>query len=191
MSRGVMQPELERKATEHMSGTIEVLKREFASIRTGRASLALLDVIMVNYYGASTPLQQLASLSIPDSRQIAIQPWDQKIIPEIEKAIMKSDLGITPVNDGKTIRIHIPPLTEERRKQLVKIVKKKAEEAKIAIRNVRRDTNEELKKLEKEKHLSEDDVKRQQDEIQKITNTHIAKVDEILAHKEKEIMEVK
>jgi len=174
-----------------MSGTIEVLKREFASIRTGRASLALLDVIMVNYYGASTPLQQLASLSIPDSRQIAIQPWDQKIIPEIEKAIMKSDLGITPVNDGKTIRIHIPPLTEERRKQLVKIVKKKAEEAKIAIRNVRRDTNEELKKLEKEKHLSEDDVKRQQDEIQKITNTHIAKVDEILAHKEKEIMEVK
>jgi len=174
-----------------MSGAIEVLKREFASIRTGRASLALLDVIMVNYYGASTPLQQLASLSIPDSRQIAIQPWDQKIIPEIEKAIMKSDLGITPVNDGKTIRIHIPPLTEERRKQLVKIVKKKAEEAKIAIRNVRRDINEELKKLEKEKHLSEDDVKRQQDEIQKITNTHIAKVDEILAHKEKEIMEVK
>ncbi len=185
-----MEQELKRKTTERMAGAIEVLKREFASIRTGRASLALLDGIVVNYYGTSTPLQQLASLSIPESRQIAIQPWDQKIISDIEKAIMKSDLGITPVNDGKTIRIHIPPLTEERRKQLVKVVKKKAEEAKIAIRNVRRDTIEELKKLEKEKHLSEDDVKRSQDEIQKITDSYIAKVDEVLAHKEKEIMEV-
>jgi ribosome recycling factor len=185
-----MEQELKRKTTERMAGAIEVLKREFASIRTGRASLALLDGIVVNYYGTSTPLQQLASLSIPESRQIAIQPWDQKIISDIEKAIMKSDLGITPVNDGKTIRIHIPLLTEERRKQLVKVVKKKAEEAKIAIRNVRRDTIEELKKLEKEKHLSEDDVKRSQDEIQKITDSYIAKVDEVLAHKEKEIMEV-
>lgn len=173
-----------------MNGAIEVLKREFSSIRTGRASLALFDGIMVNYYGASTPLQQLATMSIPDSRQIAIHPWDQKIIPEIEKAIMKSDLGITPVNDGKTIRIHIPPLTEERRKQLVKIVKKKAEEAKVAIRNIRRDINDEIKKLEKEKQLSEDDTKRYQDELQKITNAHIAKVDEILDNKEKEIMEV-
>ncbi len=185
-----MEKELKRKAIERMSGALEALKRDFASIRTSRASLALLDDIMVNYYGTSTPLQQLASLSIPDSRQIAIQPWDQKIIPEIEKAIMKSDLGITPVNDGRIIRIHIPSLTEERRKQLVKIVKKKAEEAKVAIRNIRRDINEELKKLEKENHLSEDDLKRSQDEIQKTTDIHIAKVDEILAHKEKEIMEV-
>ena len=185
-----MEKELKRKAIERMSGALEALKRDFASIRTSRASLALLDDIMVNYYGTSTPLQQLASLSIPDSRQIAIQPWDQKIIPEIEKAIMKSDLGITPVNDGRIIRIHIPSLTEERRKQLVKIVKKKAEEAKVAIRNIRRDINEELKKLEKENHLSEDDLKRSQDEIQKTTDMHIAKVDEILAHKEKEIMEV-
>ncbi len=185
-----MEKELKRKAIERMSGALEALKRDFASIRTSRASLALLDDIMVNYYGTSTPLQQLASLSIPDSRQISIQPWDQKIIPEIEKAIMKSDLGITPVNDGRIIRIHIPSLTEERRKQLVKIVKKKAEEAKVAIRNIRRDINEELKKLEKENYLSEDDLKRSQDEIQKTTDIHIAKVDEILAHKEKEIMEV-
>jgi len=173
-----------------MTGAIEALKKEFASIRTGRASLALLDGIVVNYYGASTPLQQLASMNIPESRLIAIQPWDPKIIPDIEKAIMKSDLGITPVNDGKMIRIQIPLLTEERRKQLVKIVKKKAEETKVAIRNVRRDSIEELKKLEKEKHLSEDDVKRAQDEIQKITDSFITKVDEVLNHKEKEIMEV-
>lgn len=185
-----MLQELKRKTNDRMASAIESLKREFASIRTGRASLALLDGIMVNYYGTLTPLQQLSSLSIPESRQIAIQPWDPKIIPDIEKAIMKSDLGITPVNDGKIIRIHIPPLTEERRKQLVKVVKKKAEDSRVAIRNIRRDTNEEIKKLEKEKHLSEDDVKRFQDEIQKLTNSYIAKVDEILNHKEKEIMEV-
>jgi ribosome recycling factor len=169
---------------------MEALKKEFASIRTGRASLALLDGIVVNYYGVSTPLQQLTSLSIPESRLIAIQPWDPKSIPDIEKAIMKSDLGITPVNDGRMIRIQIPPLTEERRKQLVKIVKKKAEETKVAIRNIRRDTNEEIKKIEKEKHLSEDDIKRFQEEIQKVTDSFIVKVDEVLNFKEKEIMEV-
>jgi ribosome recycling factor len=185
-----MEQESKRKTTERMTGAIEALKKEFASIRTGRASLALLDGIVVNYYGASTLLQQLASMSIPESRLIAIQPWDPKIIPDIEKAIMKSDLGITPVNDGRMIRIQIPPLTEERRKQLVKIVKKKAEETKVAIRNIRRDTNEEIKKIEKEKHLSEDDIKRFQDEIQKVTDSFIAKVDEVLNFKEKEIMEV-
>jgi ribosome recycling factor len=185
-----MEQELKRKTAERMARTIEVLKKEFASIRTGRASLALLDGITVNYFETPTPLQQLASLSIPESRQIAIQPWDQKIIPEIEKAILKSDLGLTPMNDGKMIRINIPLLTEERRKQLVKTVKKKAEEAKVAIRNIRRDSNEELKKIEKEKHLSEDVIKKSQDEIQKITDSYISKVDEVLAHKEKEIMEV-
>ncbi len=185
-----MEQELKRKTAERMSRTIEVLKKEFASVRTGRASLALLDGIMVNYYDTQTPLQQLASLSIPESRQIAVQPWDQKIIPDIEKAIMKSDLGLTPMNDGKIIRINIPPLTEERRKQLVKAVKKKAEEAKISIRNIRRDANEELRKLEKEKHLSEDEVKKLQEETQKITDSYIAKADEVLGHKEKEIMEV-
>jgi len=185
-----MQQEPKRKATERMNGAIDALKKELASIRTGRASLALLDGILVNYYGTPTQLQQLASLSIPESRQIAVQPWDPKTIPDIEKAIMRSDLGITPVNDGKIIRIHIPPLTEERRKQLVKVVRKKAEETKVAIRNVRRDANEELKKLEKEGHLSEDDLKRQQDEIQKLTDSFIAKVEELLGHKEREIMEV-
>ncbi len=185
-----MEQELKRKATDRMSRAIEALKKDFSSIRTGRASLALLDGVMVNYYNTLTPLQQLASLSIPESRQIAIQPWDQKVIPELEKAILKSDLGLTPINDGKTIRINIPLLTEERRKHLVKMVKKKAEEAKIAIRNIRRDTNEELKKLEKEKHISEDIVKKSQEEIQKLTDSYIVKVDEVLANKEKEIMEV-
>jgi ribosome recycling factor len=173
-----------------MDAAVESLKKDFAAVRTGRASLALLDGISVDYYGTPTPLQQLASLSIPESRQIAIQPWEHKLIPEIEKSIMKSDLGLTPANDGKIIRINIPVLTEERRKQLVKVVKKRSEEAKVAVRNVRRDSNEELKKLEKEKHLSEDDVKKVQDEIQKLTDVHVKKVDEVLEHKEKEIMEV-
>jgi len=185
-----MEKELKRKTVEKMDHTIESLKKEFASIRTGRASLALLDGIKVDYYGTPTPLQQLASLSIPESRQIAIQPWEQKIIPDIEKAIMKSDLGITPTNDGKVIRINIPVLTEERRKQLVKVVKKNAEDAKVAVRNIRRDTNEGIKKLEKEKKLSEDDTKKYLDEIQKLTDYYIKKIDEILQHKEKEIMEV-
>jgi len=185
-----MEQELKRKTTERMAGAIEALKKEFAPIRTGRASLALLDAIRVNYYGTLTPLHQLASLSIPESRQIVIQPWEQKIIPDIKKAIMRSDLGLTPANDGRIIRLNIPPLTEERRKQLSKVVKKKAEEARIAIRNIRRDANEEVKRLEKEEHLSEDDAERSQDEIQKATDSYIAKVDEILGQKEKEIMEV-
>jgi ribosome recycling factor len=185
-----MEQELKRKTTERMTRTIEVLKKDLASVRTGRASLALLDGIVVNYYDTQTPLQQLATLSIPESRQIAIQPWDQKIIPDIEKAILKSDLGLTPMNDGKIIRINIPLLTEERRKQLVKAVKKKAEEAKVSIRNIRRDANEELKKFEKEKHISEDEVKKLQEETQKTTDSFIAKVDEVLGYKEKEIMEV-
>jgi ribosome recycling factor len=185
-----MEQELKRKTNDRMSRTIEALKKDLASIRTGRASLALLDGIMVNYYDTPTPLQQLASLSIPESRQMAIQPWDPKIISDIEKAILKSELGLTPMNDGKIIRMTIPPLTEERRKQLVKTVRKKAEEAKVALRNIRRDTNEELKKLEKEKHVSEDIVKKLHEEIQKITDSFIAKADEVLENKEKEIMEV-
>lgn len=185
-----MEKELRKKATERMDGAIEVFKKDLGTIRTGRASLSLLEGITVDYYGTPTPIQQVASLSIPEPRQIMIQPWEQRLIPEIEKAIMKSDLGLTPTNDGKVIRINIPTLTEERRKQLVKVVRKRAEEARIAIRNIRRDTNEELKKLEKDKHLSEDIVKKSQEEIQKITDSYIAKIDDILAHKEKEIMEV-
>lgn len=185
-----MEREIRKKTTERMSSALEVLKKEFASIRTGRASLALVDGIAVDYYGTPTPLPQVASLSVPESRQIAIQPWEKNLIPLIEKAIMKSDLGLTPTNDGKVIRINIPILTEERRKQLVKVVRKRAEESKVAVRNIRRDSNDELKKLEREQHVSEDDVKKEQEEIQKITDTFIKKVDEILEHKEKEIMEV-
>lgn len=185
-----MEKELKRKAVEKMDHSIEALKKEFASVRTGRASLALLDGIKVDYYGTPTPLQQVASLSVPESSQIAIQPWDQKIISDIEKAIMKSDLGLTPSNDGKVIRINIPLLTEERRKQLVKVVRKNSEDAKVAVRNIRRDVNDEIKKLEKEKHLSEDDTKKSLDEIQKSTDSYVKKIDEILMHKEKEIMEV-
>jgi len=182
--------ELRKKSNERMQASIEALKKKFGAVRTGRASLSLLDGLTVDYYGTPTPVQQVASLSIPDSRQILIQPWEQKIIPEIEKAIMKSDLGLTPMNDGKLIRINIPALTEERRKQLVKVVKKEAEDAKVAVRNIRRDINDELKRLEKEKHVSEDEIKKEHDEIQKITDSFIKKVEELLEHKEKEIMEV-
>ncbi len=185
-----MDQQLKRKTDERMKKTIDSLRKEFSSLRTGRASLALLDGISLDYYGTLTPIQQLASLSIPESRQIAIQPWEQRLIPDIEKAILKSDLGLTPINDGRTIRINIPVLTEERRKQLVKLVRKRAEEAKVGVRNIRRDSNEELKKLEKERHLSEDDVKKSHEIIQKITDSFVEKIDEILEQKEKEIMEV-
>jgi ribosome recycling factor len=185
-----MQKELQKRTADRMDGALAALKKDLGAIRTGRASLALLDGIMVEYYGKPTPLQQIAGLSIPDVKQIIIQPWEQKIIPDIERAIMKSDLGLTPMNDGKIVRIPIPPLTEERRKQLVKVVKKRAEEARVAIRNIRRETNEEMKRLEKEKQASEDEVKRFFEEIQKMTDSHVSKVEEILKHKESEIMEV-
>jgi ribosome recycling factor len=185
-----MQKELQKKTADRMDSALDALKKDLGAIRTGRASLALLDGIVVEYYGKPTPLQQLAGLSIPDVKQIIIQPWEQRIIPDIEKAIMKSDLGLTPMNDGKIIRIPIPPLTEERRKQLVKVVKKRAEEARVAIRNVRRDTNEEMKRLEKEKQAGEDEVKKFFEEVQKMTDSHISRVEEILKHKESEIMEV-
>jgi ribosome recycling factor len=185
-----MMQEYKKKANEKMNQTIEVFKKELASFRTGRASLGILDGIKVDYYGTLTPLNQVATLGIPDPRVITIQPWEQKMIGEIERAIMKSDLGLTPVNDGKTIKLSIPPLTEERRKQLVKVVRKKAEEARVAIRNIRRDVIEEIKKGEKDKKFSEDESRRMQEEIQKITNSFIEKIDQILEQKEKEIMEV-
>lgn len=185
-----MQKELKRENEEKMRASIEALKKDFGSIRTGRASLSLLDNILVVYYGNPTPLNQVSSLSTPDSRQILIQPWEPKTISDIERAILKSDLGLTPTNDGKLIRIAIPPLTEERRKQLVKVVKKRAEEAKISVRNIRRDFNEALKNLEKDKEINEDDLKKSHDEVQKLTDSYIKKVDEKLEHKEKEIMEV-
>jgi ribosome recycling factor len=182
--------ELKKKAMDRMNTAIDSLKKDFGTVRTGRASLSLVDGIKVDYYGTPTALSQVATLGIPDSRQITIQPWEPKLIPEIEKAILKSDLGLTPGNDGKTIRINIPHLTEERRLQLVKVVKKRSEEGRVAIRNIRRDIMEELKKSEKVEHLSEDDVKKMHDEIQKVTDSYIERVEEVLRHKEKEIMEV-
>jgi ribosome recycling factor len=177
------------ESREKMGKSIDALKKDFMRIRTGRASTAILDGIKVDCYETQMPLEQLASLSVPESRLITIKPWDQSIIGEIEKAILKSELGLTPMNDGKIIRIPIPPLTEERRRELVKVAKKMAEEGKISIRNHRRDSNEMLKELKNEKEISEDDFFRAQEEVQKITDEYIKKIDEVTAEKEKEIME--
>jgi ribosome recycling factor len=177
-------------ARESMNNSIDALQRELRRIRTGRASLALLDGIMVDYYDSPTPINQLATLSIPEARQILIQPWDTQALQDIEKAIMKSELGLNPMNDGKIIRIVLPPLTEERRKELVKVVKKMAEEFKVQIRNHRRDANDMLKDLKKDKEITEDDMHKGQDLIQKSTDEFVGQVDTIVAEKEKEIMEI-
>lgn len=173
-----------------MEQTINVLRKEFGAVRTGRASLSLFDGMMVDYYGTPTPIAQVASLSVPESRLIVIQPWEAKLIPEIEKAIQGSALGLTPANDGKIIRIPIPSLTEERRREIVKLVKKMAEDSKVAVRNIRRDSNEEIKKSGKDAAISEDEIKRSQEDIQKLTDQYIHKIDEVLKKKEQEIMEV-
>lgn len=181
---------IKNKTVEKMEQTLNVLRKDMGSVRTGRASLSLLDGIMVNYYGTPTAVSQVASLAVPESRLIVIQPWDQKMIPEIEKAIMASPLGLTPANDGKVIRLPIPPLTEERRREIVKLLKKMAEDARVAIRNIRRDSNDEIKKTGKESNISEDEIKKSQEEMQKLTDQYIHKIDEILKKKELEIMEV-
>jgi ribosome recycling factor len=175
---------------DRMGKAIESLKREYSRLRTGRASISLLDGIRVSYYDTPTPLNQMASLAVPEPRLIVIQPWDKTAIEDIEKAILKSELGLTPINDGKVIRISIPPLTEERRKELVKVARKMSEENKVAIRNIRRDANEMLKDLKKEKEITEDDLYRSQEEVQKTTDQFISQVDELCAAKEKEILEI-
>jgi ribosome recycling factor len=172
-----------------MGKSIDALKNELNRVRTGRASLTILDGIRVDYYGTLTPLNQMATLSVPESRLIAIQPWDVSVIKEIEKAILKSDLGLTPSNDGKVIRISIPPLTEERRKELVKVINKISEDHKVAIRNIRRDSNELLKGLKKDGDISEDDAFKAQDQVQKITDEHIKLIEDVNKEKEKEILE--
>ena len=184
-----MKDEILSECRQSMNKTIEALRKDLIRIRTGRASTALLDGVKVSCYDTQMPLDQVASLSVPESRLITIKPWDQSIIGEIEKSILKSELGLTPMNDGKMIRIPIPPLTESRRKELVKVAKKTAEEGKIAIRNHRRESNELLKELKNEKEISEDDFFRAQEEVQNITDEYIKKVDQITAEKEKEIME--
>lgn len=183
------QGRIKNHAEERMEKAIGALKRELASLRAGRANPSILDRVQVEYYGTMTPLSQMAGITTPDARTLLIQPWDKSVLQDIEKAIQKSDLGLTPSNDGSIIRISIPMLTEERRTELVKIVKKSGEEAKVAIRNIRRDANDECKKLEKTE-LSEDESRRIQDEIQKVTDRFITEVDKLVAGKEKEIMEV-
>ncbi|MFH0811263.1 MAG: ribosome recycling factor [Pseudomonadota bacterium] len=185
-----MEKELEKELKTKMDKALEATKHEFSRVRTGRASLSLLDGIKVNYYGSVVPLNQVATLNIPESRLITIQPWDTKMLGEIEKAILKSDLGLTPTSDGKIIRLPIPALTEERRKELVKVIRKMAEKAKVTLRTIRRDINEKLKTLKNDKKISEDDYFTDQDEVQKITDEYIKRADEVLAEKEKELMEL-
>ncbi|EJW15569.1 ribosome recycling factor [Paenibacillus alvei] len=180
---------VKKNAEERMEKAIAALKRELATLRAGRATPALLDRVQVEYYGAMTPVNQLANISTPDPRTLMIQPWDKSSLADIERAILKSDLGLTPANDGSLIRLSIPPLTEERRAELVKHTKKFGEEAKVAIRNIRRDANDDIKKLEKT-DISEDESRRHQEDIQKTTDKFIAEVDKVLVVKEKEIMEV-
>src|SRR5437016_12919325 len=182
--------EFKKKATDKMEGQVEHLRHEFTGLRTGRASVALLDQVKVDYYGTPTPLKQVATLATPESRLITVQPFERTLMKDIEKAILASGLGLTPTNDGKLIRLPIPPLTEERRKDLVKLAKKIAEEIRVHIRNIRRDVLEEIKKAQKASQMTEDEVKKAHDELQKLTDAYITKVDETLKKKEAEITEI-
>jgi ribosome recycling factor len=184
-----MKDEVISEAKQKMSQSIEALKRDFNRVRTGRASAALLDGIKVECYGTQMPIDQVASISVPESRLITIQPWDQSIIGDIEKSILKSELGLTPMNDGKIIRISIPPLSEERRKELAKVARKMAEDAKISVRNHRRDANDTLKDLKKEKEISEDELHKALEQVQNTTDGFIEQIDSVTADKEKEIIE--
>ncbi|MFN3695657.1 MAG: ribosome recycling factor [Ignavibacterium sp.] len=179
-----------KDAKNRMDKTLETLRSELAKVRTGKATTALLDGIKVDYYGNMTPINQVGNLTVLDAHTLSITPWDKSMVPVIEKAILEANLGFNPVSDGTNIKIPVPPLTEERRRDFVKIVKKFGEDAKIAIRNVRRDANEHLKKEQKDKKMSEDELKIAEDEVQKLTDQHIKMIDDLLKHKEKEIMEV-
>lgn len=179
-----------KDAKNRMDKTLETLRSELAKVRTGKATTALLDGIKVDYYGNLTPLNQVGNLTVLDAHTLSVTPWDKSMVPVIEKAILEANLGFNPVSDGTNLKIPVPPLTEERRKDFVKIVKKFGEDAKVAIRNVRRDANEHLKREQKEKKMSEDELKIAEDEVQKLTDQHIKLIDEMLKHKEKEIMEV-
>ena len=179
-----------KQTEDKMKKSLSALEDEFNTLRTGRASPALFDKVRVEYYGNPTPINQVATISVPEARLVVIQPWDKSIIGDIEKAIQKSELSVNPSNDGKVIRISIPPLTEERRKEFVKIAKNMAEQSRVSIRNVRRDANDELKKSQKDGDLSEDELKRAEDEVQKLTDTFVDQVNSMLDEKEKEILEV-
>jgi len=177
-----------KETEKKMKTAIECLKREFATLRTGRASISLVEGVKIEYYGTLTPLNQLATLSTPEPNLILVQPWDKSLLSKIEKAILQSDLGLNPVNDGSVIKIPIPPLTEERRKELIKVAGKIAENYRISIRNDRREANDKIKSLQKEKKISEDDSKRALDKIQKLTNNYIKQIDQLLKRKEEEIL---
>lgn len=182
--------EVKSEATAGMEKSIDALKRDLGKVRTGRASLSLLDDLRVDYYGVSTPLNQVGTMAVPEPRLITIQPWEKNLISEIEKAILRSDLGLNPTSDGQMIRLVFPPLTEERRREMVKQVKRMGEDSKIGVRNARRDANDTLKKLEKDKDISEDDLKRGEKEIQDLTDQFVKKIDDIVDLKEKELMEI-
>ena len=186
----MMISEIKKTQEDRMQKSIEALKREYGSLRAGRATPALLDKILVDYYGTPTPVNQVAKVSVPEPRMITIQPWEKPMLHEIEKAIMKSDLGLSPNSDGTAIRLAIPQLTQERRTELVKTVNKKAEDAKVALRNIRRDANDAIKKLEKAKEITEDESKKAQEDMQKLIDKYVKSVDAAKAGKEKEIMEV-
>jgi ribosome recycling factor len=185
-----MTKQISKDAEEKMRKTIETYRQELAGMKAGRATPAMLDRVRVDYYGTPTPVNQVANVEIPDARTIVIKPWDRSMIKPIEKGILTSDLGLNPNNDGIVIRLSIPPMTEDRRKEMVKVVSKRTEEERVVIRNIRRDANEQVKKAEKDRTVSEDESKRAQEEIQKVTDKLIKEVDQILANKEKEIMEV-
>jgi ribosome recycling factor len=175
---------------DKMKKALDALRREYGSLRAGRATPSLLDKVMVDYYGTPTPVNQVANISVPEPRVIVIQPWEKTMLNAIDKAIQKSDLGLMPNSDGVVIRLAIPQLTQERRAEIVKVIHKKAEECRVAVRNLRRDANESIKKVEKDKTVSEDEAKKAQDDIQKLTDKYVKEIDQIMAGKEKEIMEV-
>jgi len=186
----MVDPNLIKNAEDRMVKSLDALKKDLTTVRTGRATPSILDRVHVDAYGSMMPISQLAKISLPDARTVVVQPWDKTMLGPIEKAIQKSDIGIHPVNDGNAIRLAVPPLTEERRKELVKVVKKKVEEGKVSLRNIRRDVNEDLKKLEKAGTLSEDEKRGTQDKVQKLTDKYIKDFDDIASNKEKEIMEI-
>jgi ribosome recycling factor len=182
--------DVKSKTTAAMVKALESFKRDLSKVRTGRASLSLLDDVRVDYYGTPTPLNQVSALAVPEPRLITIQPWEKNLVGEIEKAILKADLGLNPSSDGQLIRLVFPPLTEERRKEMVKQVKRMGEDAKVAIRSARREANDALKKLEKDKEITEDDLKRGEKDIQDVTDDYVARVDQVIAEKEKDLMEI-
>lgn len=178
------------EARAAMDKAVKSLRKEMSKVRTGRASLSLLDDVKIDYYGVPTPLSQVATLAVPEARLMTIQPWEKNLIPDIERAIFKADLGLTPSSDGQLIRLPVPALTEERRREMVKIIKRMSEDSKISVRNARRDANENLKMLEKEKEITEDDLKRSEKDVQQLTDEFVSTIDSVVLNKEQEVMEI-